>query len=146
MQTAVPKNINLISSRLLCVFVLTVVMHTTYFLQEDLQSGEQINRKALLSTVFDLAGGMCYKAGIRPGDKVAAYSENSVSYALLLLATWACGGVLVAINSMLTPGSYVLVQVICRCVCVCVCMYVRFINSLCVYMWCDRDMVANAAV
>ena len=59
---------------------------------------------ALLPHIEKLAIGLYTLAGVREGNKVAIFSENSLPYALLVLATWRCGGVVVAINSLLMPG------------------------------------------
>ena len=41
--------------------------------------------------------------GLRAGDRLALYTQNVPQYVIALLATWKLGGIVVAINPMLTP-------------------------------------------
>ena len=43
--------------------------------------------------------------GFRRGDRLALYLQNVPQYVLALIATWKLGGIVVAINPMLTPNE-----------------------------------------
>ena len=84
-------------------------------LQVDGVSGRKTTYSELQSKLFRVASAL-WRLGIRKGDVVTLFSENSPEFLVMFLSLAAAGAVVSAVNPVYTPG---------QCQSECICLFAR---------------------
>jgi len=93
----------------LTVHILIVLLIKCFLFQIDVHDGTSFTFANILHTSFNIADWLRFECGIQKSDVVGIFSENSVWYSSIILATWHIGAVCTFFNPMYNESKCTLV-------------------------------------